>query len=222
MDTMNNKSILIVIGSLVGIFAFLYVVFKLTNVTADYSKLMTVTEEDHAKWSPDKKHVLVEYSDFQCPACKNFNDLFNTFEASGSPNGIITKKVTLVFRHYPLYQIHENAFETAYAVEAASAQGKFFEMADAVFKDQAQLTDNPQRTNSLRQRPVKRDLTLPNQQGPQKRSGQGKSGSGPEAGPTGRHQRHTHFFSRRPENGDCLHRPVRPNPQKPGIREGAN
>jgi protein-disulfide isomerase len=144
MDTMNNKSILIVIGSLVGIFAFLYVVFKLTNVTADYSKLMTVTEEDHAKWSPDKKHVLVEYSDFQCPACKNFNDLFNTFEASGSPNGIITKKVTLVFRHYPLYQIHENAFETAYAVEAASAQGKFFEMADAVFKDQAQLTDNPQ------------------------------------------------------------------------------
>jgi len=144
MDTMNNKSILIVIGSLVGIFAVLYVVFKLTNVTADYSKLMTVTEEDHAKWSPDKKHVLVEYSDFQCPACKNFNDLFNTFEASGSPNGIITKKVTLVFRHYPLYQIHENAFETAYAVEAASAQGKFFEMADAVFKDQAQLTDNPQ------------------------------------------------------------------------------
>ncbi len=144
MDTMNNKSILIVIGSLVGIFAFLYIVFKLTNVTADYSKLMTVTKEDHVKWSPDKKHVLVEYSDFQCPACKNFNDLFNTFEASDSPNGVITKKVTLVFRHYPLYQIHENAFETAYAVEAASVQGKFFEMADAVFKDQAQLTDNPQ------------------------------------------------------------------------------
>lgn len=138
---MNNKTILIIIGSLAFIFVFLFAAYKLTSVTADYKEVMVLSNTDHVKWSPAKKHVLVEYSDFQCPACKNFNDLLNSFEASGSPNADIPKKVTFVFRHYPLYQIHDNAYQTAYAVEAASRQNKFFEMKDAVFKDQVLLTN---------------------------------------------------------------------------------
>lgn len=140
---MNNKTVLIIIGSLAFIFVFLFAVYKLTSVTTDNKQVMVLTSGDHIKWSPEKKHILVEYSDFQCPACKAFNDMLNSYEASGSPNRDIPGKVTLVFRHFPLYQIHENAYETAYAVEAAAKQGKFFEMANAVFKDQVKLTDNP-------------------------------------------------------------------------------
>lgn len=140
---MKNKTPLIVAGLVVFMFVFLFIVYKLTNVTADYTEVMTIKENDHVKWAPEKKHVLVEYSDFQCPACGAFNELLSSFEASNSANADIPKKVTLVFRHFPLYQIHENAKETAYAVEAAGKQGKFFEMADLVFKEQASLTDNP-------------------------------------------------------------------------------
>lgn len=136
---MKNKTALIAIASIVLLFGFLFAVYKLTSSPTDYKDVMVLTPGDHTTWSPAKKHVLVEYSDFQCPACKAFHDLFASFTASSSANADIPKKVTLVFRHFPLYQIHQNAFELAYGVEAAGRQGKFFPMADAVFKDQAKI-----------------------------------------------------------------------------------
>ncbi|MBI4973233.1 thioredoxin domain-containing protein [Candidatus Roizmanbacteria bacterium] len=136
---MKYKTHLIIAGSLVFLFLFLFGVYKLTNTTVDYKDVMTLSASDHVKWSPDKKHVLVEYSDLQCPACKAYHDIMSTFEASGSPNLAIPKQITLVFRHFPLYQIHENALEMAYGAEAASRQGKFFEMANVLFSDQDNL-----------------------------------------------------------------------------------
>lgn len=136
---MKYKTHLIVAGSLVLLFLFLFGVYKLTNTTVDYKEVMTLSASDHVKWSTEKKHVLVEYSDLECPACKAYHDMMNTFEASGSPNLAIPKQFTLVFRHFPLYQIHENALEMAYGAEAASRQGKFFEMTNALFADQDNL-----------------------------------------------------------------------------------
>ena len=137
---MKNKTPLIIAGSLVLLFVFLYGVYKLTNTTSDYKEVMILTATDHIKWSPEKKHVLVEYSDLQCPACKVYNDVLNSFEASGSPQVAIPKKITLVYRHFPLYQIHENAFQMAYGAEGSSKQGKFFEMVNVLFADQENLS----------------------------------------------------------------------------------
>ena len=136
---MKNKTPLIIAGSLVLLFVFLFGVYKLTNTTPDYKEVMTLSSTDHVKWSPEKKHVLVEYSDLQCPACKAYHDILSSFEASGSPQVAVPKKITLVYRHFPLYQIHENAFQMAYGAEASSKQGKFFEMASALFADQENL-----------------------------------------------------------------------------------
>ena len=136
---MKNKTPLIIAGSLVLLFVFLFGVYKLTNTTPDYKEVMTLSSTDHVKWSPKKKHVLVEYSDLQCPACKAYHDILSSFEASGSSQVAVPKKVTLVYRHFPLYQIHENAFQMAYGAEASSKQGKFFEMASALFADQENL-----------------------------------------------------------------------------------
>jgi len=136
---MKNKTPLIIAGSLVLLFVFLFGVYKLTNTTPDYKEVMTLSSTDHVKWSPEKKHVLVEYSDLQCPACKAYHDILSSFEASGSSQVAVPKKVTLVYRHFPLYQIHENAFQMAYGAEASSKQGKFFEMASALFADQENL-----------------------------------------------------------------------------------
>ncbi len=137
---MKYKTHLMVAGSLVLLFAFLFGIYKLTNTTPDYKEVMTLSATDHVKWSPEKKHVLVEYSDLQCPACKVYHDILSSFEASGSPQVAIPKKVTLVYRHFPLYQIHENAFQMAYGAEGSSKQGKFFEMVSALFADQDNLS----------------------------------------------------------------------------------
>lgn len=137
--SMNNKIILYIVGGVVILFLFLIGAYKLTNTSSpsSYGDITTVKANDHIKWSPDKKNVLVEYSDFQCPACKNFHSIFSLFEASSSPDFKITQKVSFVYRHFPLPQ-HANAMTSAYAAEASGKQGKFFEMGDLLFDTQDQ------------------------------------------------------------------------------------
>lgn len=135
----NKKTAFIIAGSLVAIFGILMIVYKLTNTSTDYSQVTKVREGDHVAWSPAKKHVLVEYSDLQCPACQMMNELLRSYESSQSAHKDIPQKVTLVYRSFPLYQIHPDAFTLAYGAEAAGLQGKFFPMINAIFDDQAKL-----------------------------------------------------------------------------------
>ncbi len=137
---MNNKNILIGAVSVVGTFILLFIVYSLVNTPqkTDFPEINQVRSSDHTSWSKDNKNLLVEYSDIQCPACKSFHDLFRTFEASSSPDFKITQKTTLVFRHFPLFQIHQNSLVAAYAAEAASLQGKFWEMTNALYDKQVQ------------------------------------------------------------------------------------
>ena len=131
---------MIAAGLLTLLFVFLYGVYLLTNTAPNYKEIMTITSDDHVKWSSERKHVLIEYSDLQCPACKLYHEMLSSFEASGSPQAAIPKKVTLVYRHFPLYQIHENALQMAYGAEGSSKQGKFFEFVTALFADQDNLS----------------------------------------------------------------------------------
>ena len=75
--------------------------------------------------------TLVEFSDFQCPACL----------AVQAPLTQILKKyegkVEFVYRYFPLVSIHKNAQMSAQAAEAAGLQGKFWEMHDKLFATQS-------------------------------------------------------------------------------------
>lgn len=135
---MQMNKIVLAIGGIILTFILLFGVYKLVNgpVTSDFPETNIVKTSDHIQWSKEKKNIIVEYSDFQCPACKNMHDMFNRFEASGSPDLDITKKFTLVYRHYPLYQIHPSSIDASYAAEAAEKQNKFNEMSDLLFKNQ--------------------------------------------------------------------------------------
>ena len=141
-----NK-ILIGVISVILLFAFLIAAYKFTNTTSDktYPEVNILTKTDHIKWATDsatKKDILVEFSDFQCPACKTFHDFIKSeIEASGSANAGIMKKVTFVYRHFPLAQ-HQDAEEAAYAAEAAGKQGKFFEFSNLLFAKQKEWSDN--------------------------------------------------------------------------------
>jgi protein-disulfide isomerase len=75
----------------------------------------------------------VEFSDFQCPFCSK---IYNDAEAQVKVNYIEKGKVKFYFRDYPL-PFHPNAMPGANAARCADAQGKFWEMHDQLFTNQA-------------------------------------------------------------------------------------
>ncbi len=139
---MNNK-IVIGIVSFLAVAGFLFVAYKLTNgpqTSAVFPEVNKVLVSDHVKWATDsaaKKNILVEYGDLQCPACKSFHDFLAVeVEATGAGKTDLTKKITFVYRNYPLVQAHQHAEEAAYSAEAAGNQNKFFEMVDMLYNNQ--------------------------------------------------------------------------------------
>ncbi|MBP9701512.1 MAG: DsbA family protein [Candidatus Pacebacteria bacterium] len=88
-----------------------------------------VTAQDWQKGATSSDIVLVEYSDFQCPACAAFEPVIKEIVAE-------FPKLTFVYRHFPLIMIHQNADLAAGASEAAGNQGKFWEMHDLLFEKQ--------------------------------------------------------------------------------------
>lgn len=82
----------------------------------------------------EEKAVLVEFGDFQCPACASYHTLTKKLLEEYKDN------LTFVFRNYPLGQ-HKFANSSAYAAEAAGKQGKYFEMFDRLYENQAKWTN---------------------------------------------------------------------------------
>ncbi|MTJ47524.1 DsbA family protein [Dolichospermum sp. UHCC 0259] len=79
------------------------------------------------------KTVLIEFSDFECPYCAEAHQTLKDLLAK-YPN-----QFTLVYKHFPLYQIHDQALPAATVAWAAYQQGKFWEYHDALFTNQKQL-----------------------------------------------------------------------------------
>ena len=78
--------------------------------------------------------TIVEYSDFQCPFCSRVNPTMKQIKET------YPKDVRVVFRQLPL-GFHDRARPAAKAALAASKQGKFWEMHDALFANQKALDD---------------------------------------------------------------------------------
>lgn len=86
---------------------------------------------EHIKGNPEAAVTLVEYSDFQCPACAQFYPVINEIiEEFGGD-------LRFEYRHFPLVNIHPQAVPAARAAEAAGQQGKFWEMHDKLFENQS-------------------------------------------------------------------------------------
>lgn len=91
-------------------------------------QIRPVDDTDHIRGKKDAPITVVEYSDLECPYCKQFHNtlkqLVNTYP----------DKVRWVYRHYPIPQLHQKAVAEALATECAAEQGKFWEMTDAIFE----------------------------------------------------------------------------------------
>lgn len=105
------------------------------NGTRDQAAL--VADVEHGKLpsmgKKDAPVTIVEFSDFQCPFCKQFID---TTYPQLKKEYIDTGKVALYYRHLPLVQLHPMAMTFSHAAECANEQGKFWEMHDKIFSEQ--------------------------------------------------------------------------------------
>jgi uncharacterized OsmC-like protein len=92
-----------------------------------------VTDRDHVRGPRDASVTLVEYGDFACPACAG---------AHGIVTGLLARfdDLQVVFRANPRSHFFPHAQLAAEAAEAAGAQGKFWELHDLLFENQASLS----------------------------------------------------------------------------------
>ena len=93
----------------------------------------TVSERDHAQGPAEAPMTLVEYVDYQCPYCGEAYPVVKRLQKE------LGKRLRFVFRNFPLTQAHPYAMVAAEAAEAAALQGKFWEMHDVIYENQADL-----------------------------------------------------------------------------------
>jgi Na+/H+ antiporter NhaA len=91
-------------------------------------------KRDHIRGPEDAPVTLVEYGDFECPYCGQAEPVIRELLTSFGDD------VRYVWRHLPLNDVHGSAQLAAEAVEAAGAQGAFWEMYDALLSHQDDLT----------------------------------------------------------------------------------
>ena len=88
--------------------------------------------------NPDAPITIIEFSDFQCPFCAKFHiqtlpTIMDEYINKGT--------VKLVFRDFPIQNIHPNAVPASIAAECANEQGKFKEMYHMLFKKQKEWSN---------------------------------------------------------------------------------
>jgi protein-disulfide isomerase len=128
---MSNRFVLILIACIVafgGIFWF----SKHKNQSTTNNSAGNAQPTNHVRGGNSKKVVLIEYGDYQCPACGQYYPLLKEVEKKYGQD------ISFQFRNFPLSQIHQNAMAGARAAEAASNQNKFWEMHDALYDSQKQ------------------------------------------------------------------------------------
>lgn len=130
-DTKRILFWLVIAAVIIGSFLLIMFAGKGGTDTAPSNNAMPAVEADeHIKGNPDAKVDLVEYSDFQCPACKSREPIVESIvQEFGS-------HIRFVYRNFPLRSIHQNAQLSAQAGEAAALQGKFWEMHGKLFEKQ--------------------------------------------------------------------------------------
>jgi protein-disulfide isomerase len=90
------------------------------------------------KWDGRGRLAMIEFSDFQCPFCGMYaRDTYAKVRHTFVETGLLRYN----FRHFPLEQVHPSAFKAAEASECALRQGRFWQMHDIMFSNQAALQE---------------------------------------------------------------------------------
>src|SRR5882762_1435848 len=99
------------------------------NEHRNFELAVPVSAVDHALGASHAPVRVVEYGDFECPNCK---------QAAPAVKLLLERfagRVRLVYRHFPLEEVHPHALHAALAAEVAAGQGKFWPMLDLLRYD---------------------------------------------------------------------------------------
>jgi protein-disulfide isomerase len=103
------------------------------NLTAPESPSFSIATDDQpVKGTANALVTIVEFTDFECPSCARQHPVLEKIMTEFSD------RVRLVVRDFPLSQ-HANARKAAEAAEAAREQGKYWEYASVLFRNQSAL-----------------------------------------------------------------------------------
>lgn len=92
-----------------------------------------IDANDHVLGSPKARILVVEYSDTECPFCKNFHNTMTSIMQEYGKD----EKVAWVYRHFPIAELHSKAFKEAEATECAANLGgnsKFWEYINKLYE----------------------------------------------------------------------------------------
>jgi protein-disulfide isomerase len=90
----------------------------------------------HVRGKAGAPVTIEEFGDFQCPPCSTMSAILAKLEEEYGT------RLRVIFHHFPL-AIHAHAREAALAAEAAGMQGRFWEMHDLLYKEQAAWSKAP-------------------------------------------------------------------------------
>ena len=111
-----------------AIFGILFLIAQ--TLQRSTSVVLGKVPEFRKKGNPAAKVVIVEYSDFQCPACKaaqtTLEPIFKDYRG----------KILLVFKHTPLERVHKWARKAAHVAECAGKQNRFWQYHDLLYQKQ--------------------------------------------------------------------------------------
>jgi len=118
---------------------------KMTDEQA--ASIPAITSSDHVRGVSDPEVYLIEYSDYQCPFCGQFHP--TTLQVLDE----YSDKVAVVYRHFPLRQIHPQAEPAAQASECVAEIGgeeAFWKFTDYLFENQdTALNDFAKSANAI-------------------------------------------------------------------------
>lgn len=102
-------------------------------MTQRFELSVPVGPADHFLGPTHAQVTVVEYGDFECPNCK---------QAAPAMKMLLDRhpgKVRIIWRNFPLEEVHPHALAAALAAESAAGQGRFWQMHDLLFQNQAHL-----------------------------------------------------------------------------------
>jgi len=123
----------------IGIFTFTAIIIAvamviMTRPAKPIAKEYLILPTTYTKGAKDASVWLVEFSDFQCPACKAFSSVVSDLSKK------YPDKLLVAYRYFPL-DSHPQSIPAAIAAESAGIQGKFWEMEQLLFANQERLSE---------------------------------------------------------------------------------
>jgi protein-disulfide isomerase len=100
------------------------------------ANIRPVDKTDYIRGNPNAPILIVEYSDYDCPFCKNFHETMNQIMNEYGVGG----KVAWVYRQFPIAQLHPNSpkiSESALCVGELGGNDAFWKFSDSVFQGRA-------------------------------------------------------------------------------------